>query len=79
MPNVARPIGQLTRAWLRWRGDLEGQLQAQEEWTEAMKTGAAYRPCQFEGVYVLSRSKGGQGLVALAQESHLERFKRPLS
>lgn len=62
MPDAARPIGRLTRAWLRWRGDPEGQLQAQEEWTEAMKS---WGQAQHVGrvnfddvVYVLSRSKG---------------------
>lgn len=62
MPDAARPIGWLTRAWLRWRGDREGRLQAYEEWTEAMK---AWGHAQYVGsvnfddvVYVLSRSKG---------------------
>lgn len=26
MPDAARPIGRLTRAWLRWRGDPEGNF-----------------------------------------------------
>lgn len=62
MPDAPRPIGRLTRAWLRWRGDPEGLLQAQEEWTEAMKS---WGQAQHVGrvnfddvVYVLSRSKG---------------------
>ncbi|WP_156923888.1 hypothetical protein [Massilia alkalitolerans] len=62
MPDAARPIGRLTRAWLRWRGDPAGQLQAHEEWTKAMKS---WGHAQHVGrvnfddvVYVLSRSKG---------------------
>lgn len=62
MPDAPRPIGRLTRGWLRWRGDPEGQLQAQEEWTETMKS---WGQAQYIGrvnfddvVYVLSRSKG---------------------
>ncbi|MEX5748915.1 hypothetical protein [Massilia sp. X63] len=62
MPDAVRPIGRLKRAWLRWRGDPERQLQAQEEWTEAMKS---WGQAQYIGrvnfddvVYVLSRSKG---------------------
>jgi hypothetical protein len=62
MPDAASPIGRLMRAWLRLRGDPEGQLQAQEEWTEAMKS---WGQAQYVGrvnfddvVYVLSRSKG---------------------
>lgn len=62
MPDAARPIGRLMQAWLRWRGDPKGQLQAQEEWIEAMKSwGQAQhvRHVNFDDVvYVLSRSKG---------------------
>ena len=35
MPKTARPIGRLTRAWLRWRGDPEGQLREEEEESQA--------------------------------------------
>lgn len=62
MPKIPEAIGRLTRAWLRWRSDPEGRLQAQEEWTEAMKS---WGHAQYVGsvnfddvVYVLSRSKG---------------------
>lgn len=66
MPDRAKPISRLARAWLRWRGDPEGRLQAQEEWIEAL---ASWGQAQHVGrvnfddvVYVLSRSKGvGRG------------------
>jgi hypothetical protein len=65
MPDAPRPIGRLTRAWLRWRGDPEGKLQAQEEWIEVMKSwGQAQHigRVNFDDVvYVLSRSKGMGG------------------
>lgn len=62
MPASPSPIGRLTRAWLRWRGDPAGRLQAQEEWAEAMKSWGQAQPigrANFDDVvYVLSRSKG---------------------
>lgn len=33
MPQMPRPIGRFTRVWLRWRGDPQGLLQEQEEWS----------------------------------------------
>lgn len=61
MPDAPRPIGRLTRAWLRWRGDPEGRLQDYEESTEAMKAWGQARyigSVNFDDVvYVLSRSK----------------------
>jgi hypothetical protein len=32
MPEMREKIGRFTRAWLRWRGDPDGQLQDEEEW-----------------------------------------------
>jgi hypothetical protein len=62
MPQMPRAIGRITRAWLRWRGDPEGQLQDQEEWSHAM---ASWGRAQYIGsvsfddvAYVLARSKG---------------------
>jgi len=61
MPDAPRAMDRLTQAWLRWRGDPEGQLQARKEWTEAIKS---WGQAQYVGrvdfddvVYVLSRSK----------------------
>ncbi len=62
MPQRPREIGRFTRAWLRWRGDPEGQLQDQEEWSQAMESwgDAQYiGSVSFDDVqYVLARSKG---------------------
>ena len=62
MPQMPRPIGRLTRAWLRWRGDPQGLLQDEEEWSLAE---ASWGTAQYIGsanfddvVYVLARSKG---------------------
>jgi len=61
MPQMPRPIGWFTRTWLRWRGDPQGGLQDQEEWTEAISSWghAQYVDCvNFDDVvYVLGRSK----------------------
>lgn len=62
MPQMPRPIGRFTRAWLHWRGDPQGVLQDWEEWSQAM---ALWGQAQYVGstsfddvVYVLARSKG---------------------
>lgn len=62
VPETPRAIGPLTRKWLRWRGDPEGQLQSQEDWSEAKRLwGNAQHigRVNFDDVaYVLARSKG---------------------
>ena len=62
MPERPRPIGQFTRAWLRWRGDPEGLLQNQQEWSEAISSWGRAQyvdRVNFDDVmYVLARSKG---------------------
>lgn len=62
MPETPRTIGSLTRKWLRWRGDPEGQLQGQEDWSEAMRLWGSAQyigSVDFDDVaYVLARSKG---------------------
>lgn len=62
MPRMPRPIGRFTRAWLRWRGDPEGRLQDEEEWSQAMATWGRAQyigSVNFDDVmYVLARSKG---------------------
>jgi len=62
MPERPRDIGLLTRKWLQWRGDPEGQLQVHEEWSHAMTSwGRAQQigRVNFDDVvYVLARSKG---------------------
>lgn len=62
MPQTPRTIGRFARAWLRWRGDPGGQLQAEEEWSQAMKSWgrAPYiGSVSFDDVaYVLARSRG---------------------
>jgi hypothetical protein len=62
MPQKPQPVGRFTRAWLRWRGDPQGVLQEQEEWSQAM---ALWGQAQYvdrtsfdDVVYVLARSKG---------------------
>lgn len=62
MPQMPRPIGRFTRAWLRWRGDPQGLLRDEEEWSLAM---ASWGTAQYIGrvnfddvVYVLGRAKG---------------------
>lgn len=62
MPQMPRKIGRLTRAWLRWFGDPEGQLRDEDEWAQAQ---AAWGSARYIGsvnfddvVYVLARSKG---------------------
>jgi hypothetical protein len=62
MPQRPGKIGKLARAWLRWRGDPEGRLQDQEDWSEAMRSWGC---AQYIGsvnfddvVFVLARSKG---------------------
>lgn len=62
MPQMPRASGRFTRAWLRWRGDPGGQLQAEKDWSLAMKSWgyASYiGSVSFDDVaYVLARSKG---------------------
>lgn len=62
MPDRPPPIGRLSRAWLRWRGDPDGRLQAQQEWASAMQAWGQARHldrADFDDVaHVLSRSKG---------------------
>ena len=62
MPDPLMPMGHLTRAWLRWRRDPEGQLQAQEACTGTMKRWGQAQDigrANFDDVvYVLSRSEG---------------------
>lgn len=74
MPQMPRPIGRLTRAWLRWRGDPGGLLQDEEEWSSAE---ASWGTAQYIGsvnfddvVYVLARSKG------VSRDRHLWLRKR---
>lgn len=62
MPDTPGTIGPLTRKWLRWRGDPDGRLQSEEDWSTA-KT--LWGNAQYIGsvgfddvVYVLARSKG---------------------
>ncbi|MDN4061310.1 hypothetical protein QPK31_24115 [Massilia sp. YIM B02769] len=62
MPQTPRPIGRFTRTWLLWRGDPQGLLQDEEEWSQAM---ASWGKAQYIGsvnfddvAYVLARSKG---------------------
>lgn len=62
LPRMPQPIGRLTRAWLRWRGDPEGLLKDEEEWSLAE---VSWGTAQYIGrvnfedvVYVLARSKG---------------------
>jgi hypothetical protein len=62
MPELSRPIGRLSRTWMGWRGDPQGQLRdekerahARELWGSAQYIGRA----SFEDVaYVLARSEG---------------------
>lgn len=62
MPEMPGAIGPLTRRWLRWRGDPDGRLEQQAEWTRAMKAwGKAQRISNVDFddvVYVLARSRG---------------------
>lgn len=62
MPQMPRAMSRFTRAWLRWRGDPEGQLRDQEEWSEAMESWGRAQyigSVSFDDVeYVLARSKG---------------------
>jgi len=62
MPDAPRPIGRFIRAWLRWRGDPQGLLHSEEEWSRAMASWgqAGYiGSVKFDDVmYVLARSKG---------------------
>jgi hypothetical protein len=62
MPQMTRAIGRFTRAWLRWRGDPQGLLQDQEEWSQVITSWglAQYADSvNFDDVvYVLARSKG---------------------
>lgn len=62
MPDTPGTIGTLTRKWLRLRGDPEGGLQSQEDWSTAKRLwGNARRigSAGFDDVdYVLARSKG---------------------
>jgi len=62
MPQSPRPIGRLARAWMGWRGDLQGQLQEEKKYA---KTLALWGSAQYIGrvgfddvVYVLARSEG---------------------
>jgi hypothetical protein len=62
MPKMPRPIGQFTRAWLRWRDDPQGLLQDEAEWSQAP---ASWGRAQYivsvnfeDVVHVLARSKG---------------------
>ena len=62
LPKIPMKMGVFTRAWLRWRGDPERQLQDEEDWAEAMKS---WGRAQYIGrvsfddvVYVLGRSSG---------------------
>lgn len=57
-----RPIGWLTRVWLRWRGDPSGKLLDEVAWSDAMAT---WGRAQYIGdasfadvLYVLERSEG---------------------
>lgn len=62
MPETPRAIGRIARAWLRWRGDPEGLLRDEEEWSHAMATwgrGFYIGRVNFDDVvFVLARSKG---------------------
>lgn len=62
MPDEAIPLGRFRRAWLRWWGDPEGEIQAEEVRNHIMQTwGQAHyigRVDFDDLVYVLSRSKG---------------------
>lgn len=62
MPDPPARLGRWTRAWLRWRGDPDGRVQA---WDASMQVVQAWRPAYHIGsvnfddvVYVLSRSRG---------------------
>ena len=62
MPDTPATIGPLTRKWLHWRGDPEGRLQSEEDWSTAKTLwGNAHHigSVNFDDVaYVLARSKG---------------------
>ena len=62
LPQPPRLIGRLGRVWLRWRGDPEGQLLDEEEWSQAMKKWGRAQDIgsvNFDDVvHVLSRSRG---------------------
>lgn len=57
-----RPIGRLTRAWLRWRGDPDDRLGDEAEWLQAVAARERARPigcASFADVlHVLERSDG---------------------
>lgn len=62
MPPMPRVIGRLARSWMRWRGDPQGQLRTEEEWSQAR---ALWGSAQYIGrvnfddvAYVLARSDG---------------------
>jgi hypothetical protein len=62
MPQLPTPIGRFTRAWLSLRGDPQGLLRDEEEWSQAM---ASWVTAHHTGsvnsddvMYVLARSKG---------------------
>ena len=61
MPERPRPIGRLTRAWMRWRGDPEGRFRHEEEWSHALALWGSARyidNVNFDDVaYVLARSE----------------------
>lgn len=62
MPNKPKTIGRLARALLHWRGDPEGHVRAEENWSQAVRSWGSARyigSVNFEDVqYVLARSKG---------------------
>jgi hypothetical protein len=62
MPKRPRSIGRLARAWMRWRGDPQGWLRDERQWSQAF---AAWGSAQYIGsvgfddvAHVLARSKG---------------------